>query len=308
MKVVFMGTPAFAVPALRALADSRYDLVAVYTRPDAASGRGHDLHPCETKAAAVEEGLTVYTPEDLHDDAELQRLRELDPDVIVVAAYGAILPPEVLAVPRYGCLNIHASALPRWRGAAPIQRAILEGDESAGVCIMQMEEGLDTGNYHLVATVDIGSKSSDELSEELAELGASGLLEALDGMEDGSYGWERQDEEEATYAPKISKEEVLLSPELSVHTFLRRVQAANRRAPARCMVCGKPVSVIAARLAPDRIDAGIVFIDTSRLILGMEYGRTAEILRVKPDGKQEMKAQDWTRGLRDVPLEWSEVG
>ncbi len=307
MRVVFMGTPAFAVPALRALAPSPHDVVAVYTRPDAASGRGQNLHPCEVKEAALEEGLTVYTPEDLHDDAELRRLRELAPDVIVVAAYGAILPPEVLVIPRLCCLNIHASALPRWRGAAPIQRAILEGDESAGVCIMRMEEGLDTGDYHLVATVDIGSKSSDELSDELAEHGASGLLEALDGIEDGSYEWKSQDDDAATYAAKISKEEVLLSPDLSVQVFLRRVQAANRRAPARCVICGKPVSVISARLAPDRIDAGVVFTDTSRLVLGMEYGRTAEVLRLKPDGKQEMKARDWTRGLRDMPLEWSEV-
>ena len=234
-----MGTPSFAVPTLDALASAPdRDVVAVFSRPDSKSGRGNRLFPSKVKARAQELGIPVYTPLTLRDDEVIRIVRELAPDAIVVAAYGGILPSDIIRIPKLGCFNVHGSLLPRWRGAAPIQRAILDGDDIAGVCIMQVEEGLDTGDYHTVGSVEIGTKTTEELSEQIAEMGAAGMVEALVGIEDGTYTWERQDEELVTYADKVGKDETLLRPGLTNREFLRRVQASSHRAPARCIVCG----------------------------------------------------------------------
>ena len=178
MRIVFMGTPAFAADILEEVAQQQ-DVVAVYTRPDAISGRGNKLEPSPVKATALKLGLPVYTPPTLRTEAVQQELAAFEPDVIVVAAYGAILPKEVLDIPRLGCFNVHASLLPRWRGAAPIERALLAGDEEVGVCIMAMEEGLDTGDYCISRSIEVRNQSAEALTAELAELGAQALLVAL---------------------------------------------------------------------------------------------------------------------------------
>ncbi len=165
-----MGTPDFALPSLRTLFDD-HDVVAVYTRPDAVSGRGTITRPSPVKRAATELGLTVEQPASLRDPATQRALAAYAPDVCVVAAYGLILPPDVLAIPHQGCVNVHASLLPRWRGAAPVQRAILAGDAVTGVSIMRMEEGLDSGPYCVVETVEVGEKNADEVTRELATRG-----------------------------------------------------------------------------------------------------------------------------------------
>ena len=309
MRVVFMGTPAFALPTLEALAASTaIELAAVYTRPDAASGRGKALRPTPVRQRAGQLGLAVRTPRTLRDADVQAELAALEPDAIVVAAYGCILPPEVLALPRLGCLNVHGSLLPRWRGAAPVQRAILAGDELAGVCVMQMEEGLDTGAYHVAGTVPVAGKTAAELSAQLAQLGARGMLEALPLIDAGEYEWHEQDESLATYAAKVRKDEVLLVPELSAEDALRRVRASSASAPARCMVCGRGVAVLAAGPAEDALAAGEVALGKKRIALGCADG-AIELATVKPEGKREMPASAWAAGLQGCAQRgWNGVG
>jgi methionyl-tRNA formyltransferase len=296
MRVVFMGTPDFAVPALRALQQS-HDVVGVFTRPDAVSGRGAARRPSAVKRAALDLGLSVHEPLTLRDPTVVEQLSELAPEVIVVAAYGALLPRDVLSVPQRGCINIHASLLPRWRGAAPIQWAILEGDTHAGVCIMRMEEGLDTGPYCRCASVDIAEKNTAELSAELAELGSRELMAALDLLQDDACRWVVQDEAGATYARKLAKTDVALGPDLSVVEALRRVRASSAQAPARARVAGKGVALTHAEAAACDATPGSVFSDGAGLFLGFSDGAVAA-LKVRPDGKSEMAGADWARGLR----------
>ena len=206
-----MGTPRFAAEILDELAEF-HEIAAVYTRPDAVRGRGKALVPSPVKEVAERRGLPVRTPRTLRDAAVLSELAAFAPDAICVAAYGAILPKEVLDLPPFGCLNVHGSLLPRWRGAAPIERAILAGDEEIGVCIMAMEEGLDTGDYCVCRSLPAGSRTAAELTEELAALGASALLTALAQAEGGNLRWVAQDEALVTYAEKIAKAALAAKP------------------------------------------------------------------------------------------------
>lgn len=300
MRIVFMGSPAFALPTLEQLAACpEHEIVAVYTRPDAKSGRGNKLRPTPVKTCARELGLDVFTPQTLSDSAVLGAIAALKPDAVVVAAYGCILPAGLLDIPRYGCLNVHGSLLPRWRGAAPVQRAILDGDDIAGVCIMKVEEGLDTGDYHTVGSVEIADKTADELSAQLAEIGARGMVDALAQIEDGIYEWVRQDEALVTYADKVSKDETLLRPGLTNREFLRRVQASSRRAPSRCVVCGKTITVIKAHPADTVLEQGEVALEKKHIYLGLK-GRAVELDVVKPESKRQMEAGQWIAGLHAV--------
>ena len=300
MRIVFMGTPQFALPTLDALAAcEEHEIVAVYTRPDAKSGRGNKLHPTAVKTRALELGLEVRTPATLRDPDVIAGIAALSPDAVIVAAYGCILPAELLGIPKFGCLNVHGSLLPRWRGAAPVQRAILDGDDIAGVCVMQVEEGLDTGAYHTVGSVEIADKTADELSLQLAKMGARGMVDALPQIEDGVYEWTEQDESLVTYAEKVSKDETLLRPGLTNREFLRRVQASSRRAPSRCVVCGKTVTVIRAHAANIVIPQGQVLLEKKHIYLGLK-GRAVELDEVKPESKREMAAQQWIAGLHAV--------
>jgi len=248
MRIVFMGTPDFAARILQILLTSSpfAEVVAVYSRPDAVSKRGNAAVPSAVSALALENDLPLFRPQTLRDTEVQQQLRDLRPDLIVVAAYGMILPREVLDIPPRGCVNVHASLLPRWRGAAPIERAILEGDARTGVCIMQMEEGLDTGPYCAYESTDIGEKTAAELRNKLADMGGRLLVNALPALLGGSAQWTVQNEDEVTYAHKIEKDELKLSPELSVTDFMRRVRASSDSAPARLSVEDKGVTVLDA--------------------------------------------------------------
>lgn len=300
MRIVFMGTPRFAATCVNALAtQTRHELVAVYSRPDAASHRGRALHPAPAKVEATRQHVPVRTPDDFSDPATIDELASFEPDVIITAAFGVILPQAVLDLPRYACINVHASLLPRWRGAAPIQRAILDGDDIAGVCVMQVEEGLDTGRYHTVGSVEIANKTTEELVDQLGEMGAEGMLEALAQIEDGVYEWTEQDESEVTYAEKVSKDETLLRPGLTNREFLRRVQASSHRAPSRCVVCGKVVTVIKAHAANTVLPQGSVVLEKKHIFLGLK-GRAVELDVVKPENKREMEAKQWIAGLHNV--------
>ncbi len=228
MRLVFAGTPEFAVPSLEALLESPHDLVAVYTQPDRPAGRGRRLTPSPVKRLALAAGVPVEQPKSLRDPEAVRRLAAYRPDLMVVTAYGLLLPREVLEIPKRGCVNVHASLLPRWRGAAPIQRAILAGDRETGITLMQMEEGLDTGPMLAQAALPIGAtETAGELHDRLAALGKSLLAERLDEILSGALEPEPQDEAAATYAGKLSKQEAELDWRQDADRLLRAIRAFN---------------------------------------------------------------------------------
>jgi methionyl-tRNA formyltransferase len=226
--IVFAGTPEFAVPALDAVLGSPHRVVAVYTQPDRPAGRGRRTRPGPVKQRAMERGLEVRQPASLKPADEQRRLAQLRADLMVVVAYGLILPPAVLAIPRLGCLNIHASLLPRWRGAAPIQRALLAGDPETGVTIMQMAAGLDTGDMLTKMATPIGSEdTAATLHDRLAQLGAEALLDTLEHLQRGDLAPAPQDDAHACYAAKIDKAEAWLDWTRSAPELERQVRAFN---------------------------------------------------------------------------------
>ncbi len=314
MRVVFMGTPAFSATILGYLAE-QHEVVAVFTRPDAVRGRGSRPVASPVRELADRLGIPVHTPASLRGDEALRLLEQASPEVIVVAAYGAILPAPVLALPPHGCLNVHASLLPRWRGAAPIERAILAGDEEIGVCVMRMEEGLDTGDYCVCRSTSVAGKTSDELAEELATLGARALLHALALVEADAAPFVKQDEEGVTYAHKIEKGELNLGSADTVASARAKVLASSAAHPAKATVAGRPLTVLACAPAgagapDDGPEAGEVLFRGKRLYLGMADG-PLELVRVKPDGKQEMDARSFAagiQGIRNGKLSWEGSG
>ncbi|MCC8995173.1 MAG: methionyl-tRNA formyltransferase [Candidatus Contendobacter sp.] len=227
-RLIFAGSPEFAVPALHALLTAGHRPVAVYTQPDRPAGRGRRMRSSPVKIHALAAGIPVYQPATLRDPAAQAELAALEPDLLIVAAYGLILPPAVLAIPRLGCVNIHASLLPRWRGAAPIQRAILAGDAKTGVCLMQMEAGLDTGPVYVRAAIPIErSTTGGELHDRLAALGAATLQAALSDLLAGRLTPEPQDDAGATYAAKLDKAEAELDWSHPAPDLERQVLAFN---------------------------------------------------------------------------------
>lgn len=304
MRIVFMGTPDFAVPSLKLLA-KKHEVTLVVTRPDAVRSRGKKLEPSPVKAAAFELGIAVLETTRVTPEV-LDRVRGEQPDVIAVAAFGCILPDALLEVAPHGCVNVHGSLLPRWRGAAPIQRAVLEGDERAGISIMRIVHELDAGAYCRQASVEVGDKGCAQVMAELAELGAQELANALDDMAAGTAVWTEQDEDLVTYARKIDKAEMRLVPADSAEANVRRVRASMDAAPARVAVGGKGLRVLEARVASEALAAGAVLVRKGRVVLGCAEG-SLELTRVKPDGKREMDASAWAAGLRGSDLTWAEA-
>ena len=228
LRIVFAGTPDFSVPVLQGLIDAAYDVVAVYTQPDRPAGRGRAPRPSPVKQLALQHRLAVYQPESLRHDSDQQQLRALDPDLMIVVAYGLLLPEAVLTIPRLGCVNVHASLLPRWRGAAPIQRAILAGDKQTGVTIMQMDRGLDTGAMLESAVCDIREDDTgSSLHDRLMHLGADTLLKCLPALAAGELIAVPQDDGLATYADKLTKQEAEIDWRLDAQQLERQVRAYN---------------------------------------------------------------------------------
>ncbi|MGO1502738.1 MAG: methionyl-tRNA formyltransferase [Marinobacter sp.] len=228
MRLVFAGTPDFAATALKALLGTHHTIVGIYSQPDRPAGRGRKLQPSPVKQVALDNAIPVFQPESLKAPEAQRELAGLKPDVMIVAAYGLILPEAVLAIPAHGCLNIHASLLPRWRGAAPIHRAIAAGDESTGITIMQMDKGLDTGA--MLLKTETGIESTDtggSLHDRLAEMGGGAIIEALDLLEKGELSGDAQNDEQACYAHKLSKEEGHIDWSQSAATIERLVRAFN---------------------------------------------------------------------------------
>ena len=306
MRVVFMGTPEFAVPSLQALADAGHEVALVFTRPDAVRGRGKKLAASPVKARALELGIPVFETSRMTDEAKAA-LADAAPDVICVVAYGCILPDDVLEAAPLGAVNVHASLLPRWRGAAPIQRSILAGDAETGVSIMRVAHELDAGAWCAQVSVAIGDKGCAELTEELAEAGAQALVGVLPALADGSAEWHEQDESLVTLAAKVKKAEMALDPAEGACANARRVQASSDAAPARAVVGGKGVRVMSARAVEGAVvPAGHVEVGKKRVLLGCSDG-ALEVASVKPDGKKEMPASAWAAGLRGE-LAWERVG
>ena len=229
MKIIFAGTPDFAAAHLQALIDSdQHQIVAVYTQPDRPAGRGKKLTASAVKQLACDHNLTVLQPPSLKDSDAQQQLASFEADIMIVVAYGLILPQVVLDTPRLGCINVHGSLLPKWRGAAPIQRAVEAGDKETGICIMQMDAGLDTGPVISVARCAIeDSDTSGSIYQKLSELGAPTLLVALEKMASGVAVAEQQDDSQSTYARKIDKSEALINWSMSAQEISRRVRAFN---------------------------------------------------------------------------------
>lgn len=301
MRVVFMGTPAFAVPTLEALI-AHHDVVAVYARPDRGGrSRRAAISPVVERAEAA--GLVVERPFTLRDPEAVDRLRTLAPEVIVVAAYGLILPAEVLTIPAHGCVNVHGSLLPRWRGAAPVQRAILEGDGVTGVSIMRMEEGLDTGPWCRQASVDVDDKTVADLTCELAVLGADELVAGLAAIEDGSVRWTEQDDTHATYAHKVSTADVALDPSLTVDQALRRVRASGPSAPCRAQVGGRGITVLSASRGQQGLGSGRALCARG-LEIGLADGSIV-LERMIPEGRSAMDGGAFVRGAHlDTDCTW----
>lgn len=291
MKIVFMGTPEFSVPVLEALA-AKHDVVAVYTQPPRPAGRGKADRPSPVHAKALELGIEVRHPVKLRDPADQAAFADLNADVAVVVAYGLILPQVILDAPKFGCLNIHASLLPRWRGAAPIHRAIMAGDAETGICIMQMEAGLDTGPVLLREALAIGTEEiTSELHDRLKDMGARMILEALDRLPDLLP--EVQPEEGVTYAAKIDKAEARVDFSKPAVEVDRLIRGLSPFPGAWCEVNGERVKLLRSRLASGAGDAGQVL---QGFTIACGDG-AVEIVQAQREGKKPMAAGDVLKGL-----------
>lgn len=254
LKIIYAGTPEFAVPALEALIGSEHQVVAVYTQPDRPAGRGRAIQQSPIKTCALEHNIPLYQPQSFKPDGNVQQLIDLRADLMVVAAYGLILPKVVLDATKFGCLNIHASLLPRWRGAAPIQRAILAGDAETGITIMQMAEGLDTGNMLLKQSITIEPDwNSGDLHDRLMDVGADLLIRVLEMQGKGELEPEIQDESLTTYAAKLSKAEAAIDWNKSAETIQREIRAFSPWPVSFTSLDGKMVRIWRASLA-DAVD------------------------------------------------------
>lgn len=295
MRIIFMGTPDFAVPALRALHDAGHQIACVYTQPPRPAGRGKKLMPSPVHKVSEALGLEVRTPKSLKSDEARADFAALDADVAVVAAYGLILPQVVLDAPTHGCLNIHASILPRWRGAAPIHRAIMAGDEGTGVTIMQMEAGLDTGPMLATIRTPIEDKTTGELTEELAELGAGLMVQVLRELD--NHIPIAQDDEEATYAPKIDKKEARIDWARPADELVRHVHALAPFPGAWCTIGdandGVRVKLLRAQLAEGKGAAGEVLDDRLTIACGSQSLRPTRLQRA---GKPAMELDEFLHG------------
>lgn len=305
MRLVFAGTPEFAVPSLVAAA-RRNEVVAVYTQPDRPAGRGRALTPSPVKRAAVERGIDVFQPGSLKSQVSRDALAALRPDLLVVVAYGLILPKSILAIPKFGCWNVHASLLPRWRGAAPIQRAIEAGDTGTGVCLMQMEAGLDTGPVLLSQPLDIGAdETGGQLHDRLAELGAQVLSDGLGLLRAGMRPVPQpQPAEGVTYAHKIDKAEAKLDWSQPAQVLANKVRAFNPWPMAEAMVAGERLRIHAAVALPRERDAAPgTLLAAGRDGLDVACGEGALRIRtLQRDGGKAITAADFLNARRDLQV------
>lgn len=311
LNIIFAGTPDFASQHLQAILNSQHNVIAVYTQPDKPAGRGKKLQASPVKQLAEQNNIPVYQPKSLRKEEAQFELKVLNADVMVVVAYGLILPKAVLDAPRLGCLNVHGSILPRWRGAAPIQRSIWAGDAQTGVTIMQMDEGLDTGDMlHKVYCDILPTETSTSLYNKLAELAPSALIDVLDNLENGKFIAEKQDDSQSNYAEKLSKEEAQLDWSLSAMQLERNIRAFNPWPIAYFSTEDKDgntqtLKVYQAEVFPhqDKPAGTILSADKNGIQIATVDG-VLNLLQLQPAGKKPMSAQDLLNGR----AEWFTIG
>ena len=292
MRIVFMGSPDFAVPTIDALVAGGHDVICAYTQPPRPAGRGKGERPTAVAVRAEALGIEVRTPKSLKGEAEQAEFAALEADVAVVAAYGLILPQPILDAPRHGCLNVHASLLPRWRGAAPVQRAIMAGDEQTGVTIMQMEAGLDTGPVLLRRAIEIEDKNAAQLTDELAQLGAAMMVEVLADLP--SFEPIPQPDEGVTYAAKISKEEARIDWSRPANELVRHVHGLAPFPGAWFEAKGERIKLLAATAVPGMGAPGEVLDGQLSIACGDGALRPTLLQRA---GKGAMSADELLRGF-----------
>lgn len=309
MRLVFAGTPWFAAVALEALLDAGHELVLVLTQPDRPAGRGRKLRPSPVKDLAMARGCRIEQPGSLRDGVGAALVRALDPEAMIVAAYGLLLPPDLLATPRLGCINIHASILPRWRGAAPVQRAILAGDAETGVSIMQMDVGLDTGPVFAVRrTAIMDDDTAETLTARLARIGAEAMVAALPAIGAKTLGAEAQTDAGACYAPKINREEAAVDWRLAAAVVARGVRAFDPVPGAHAAIRGETVKLWKAQPVSGGGAPGTVLsIDASSITIACGSG-ALRVLEMQRPGGRRMATGDVLRGFPLQPGERFEAG
>ncbi len=296
MRIVFMGTPDFAVPCLKALIDDGNEIPAVFTQPDKPKGRGYAMTPPPVKVCALEHDIPVFQPNTLRDGEALGIMSELEPDMIVVVAYGKILPKEILELPRLGCVNVHASLLPEYRGAAPIQWAVLDGKKKTGVTAMLMDVGLDTGDMLMKAELEIGeNETADELHDRLSELGAELIVQTVHSAQEGKLVREKQDDSRSTYASMLTKEMSVIDfsrPASEVHN---KVRGLNSWPGASAVFGGKRIKIHRTLVRSEKGEPGQV-LSLEPLVVACGEG-SVELKEVQPEGKKRMSAAAFVNGL-----------
>ncbi len=300
LNILFAGTPEFAAVHLEHLIASRHRVVSAYTQPDRPAGRGKKLTPSPVKQVALNAAIKVCQPLNFKDPAEVETLAAFKADIMVVVAYGLILPKAVLTTPRLGCINVHASALPRWRGAAPIQRAIEAGDSETGVTIMQMDEGLDTGDMLLLSPCPIlPTDSATDLHDRLADIGPKALLHALDALAEGTQKAIPQDDTLATYAKKLTKEEALINWQLDASTLARRIRAFNPFPMAYTTLAGERLRLLEATPLHRAHEQAPGTLISANKVLTVACGENSvlEIHKLQMPGKKAMAVTDVLNGF-----------
>ena len=305
MRILFMGTPDFALFSLKALVESGEDVIGVITQPDKPRGRGYTLTPPPVKVYATEQGIPVYQPATLKGEEFAALLSELDPELIVVVAFGKILPKNVLDYPKHGCINVHGSLLPAYRGAAPMQRAIMDGCTTTGITTMYMDVGLDTGDMLLKDEVEIGEDDNfEDMHDRLGAVGAGTLLRTIAALKEGTLVAQKQDASLATYAAKIEKEDCLLDFSLSAKVLHDRIRGLSPMPLAFTHTPdGKLLKILASRVSPVATSADVpvgtvISLDNGVITVACGENTSLDILRVLPEGKGRMEAGDFIRGRK----------
>lgn len=299
MRIIFMGTPDFAVASLDALVEAGHEIVAVITQPDRPKGRGNKLAFPEVKTRALSLNLPIHQPEQVKDEAFLQLLTHYHPDVIVVVAYGRILPQTVLDLPTYGCINVHGSLLPQYRGAAPIQRAVLDGCSETGVTTMRMDIGMDTGDILLQAKVPITEEdTTGTMFDKLAKLGGALLVETLNGLQSGEIQPQKQEDRDATYAARILKEDEMVHWEANAKELFCQIRGLAPTPGAYTLWEGQRLKLWKARIcAVESGKAPGTVVEIRKNSFLVQTGKDClEILEVQPAGKKEMPAKSFCNG------------
>jgi methionyl-tRNA formyltransferase len=304
MRVVFMGTPEFAVPTLAKLDETGHEVLLVVTQPDRPVGRGHILTPPPVKQKAVELGLEVFQPEKIKTHESFEQLQALAPDVIVVVGYGQIIPQRIIDLPKHGCVNVHSSLLPKYRGAAPVNWAIVRGETKTGVCTMKIVKKLDAGDVLLCRETAIGeNETASEVMERLAPMGADLLVETLAGLKAGTIMPQPQDDEASTYAPMMKREDGLIDWSLPAREIHNRARGFDPWPGAYTTFRGKRLHLRGTRTGEGTAAAGAIVEAGEALVIGCGGGGLLRAREVQLEGKARMRAADFANGYRPAPGE-----